>query len=191
METLSTMSHYSNQVINLLSVFLVCMSSLHPCQSISMSCLHEEWDHSVVLLSMKLRSWLTGMNNYNVFCSLFSSLSSSSTCVSPSDSTLTVDSVLEVMGKVQKWEEVGIWLNIPYSKRQEIRKQSSTEIEKSHQVGRYWVNTDPDSSWEELGRVLYERGEETAAMMVKQYLPPQGMWIPEIRLVLVSYKIIS
>ena len=43
------------------------MSSLHPCQSISMSCVHEEWDHSVVLLSMKLRNWLTGMNNYNVF----------------------------------------------------------------------------------------------------------------------------
>ena len=40
--TLSTMSHYSNQVTNLLSVCLVCMSSLHPCQSISMSCLHEE-----------------------------------------------------------------------------------------------------------------------------------------------------
>ena len=76
------MSHYSNQVINLLTVFLVCMSSLHPCQSISMSCVHEEWDHSVVLLSMKLRSWLTGMNNYNSYCSLFSSLSSSSTCVS-------------------------------------------------------------------------------------------------------------
>ena len=75
------MSHYSNQVLNLLSVFLVCMSPLHPCQSISMSCVHEEWDHSVVLLSMKLRSWLI-QNNYNVFCSLFSSLSSSSTCLS-------------------------------------------------------------------------------------------------------------
>ena len=95
--------------------------------------------------------------------------------VSPSDSTLTVDSVLEVMGKVQKWELVGVDLGLPYSKRQEIKEQSSTEIEKSHQVGRYWVNTHPDPSWEELGRVLYMNGEETAAMMVKQYLPPQGM----------------
>ena len=129
----------------------------------------------MVLLSMKLRSCLTGMNNYNVFCSLFSSLSSSSPCVSPSDSTLTVDSVLEVMGKVQEWYWVGIELDVPVSKLDEIKEQSSTEIEKNHQVGRYWVNTHPDPTWEELGRVLYKTGEETAAMILKQYLPPQGM----------------
>ena len=100
---------------------------------------------------------------------------SDAACVSPSDHSLTVDSVLEVMGKVQEWELLGIELEVPLSKRQEIEEVSSTEEEKSHQVGRYWVNTHPDPSWEELGRVLYERGEETAAMMVKQYLPPQGM----------------
>ena len=95
--------------------------------------------------------------------------------VSPSDSTLTVDSVLEVMGKVQRWYEVGLYLGVPKSKLDEIKEQSSTEIEKSHQVGRYWVNTHPNPSWEELGKTLYLNGEETAAMMVKQYLPPQGM----------------
>ena len=98
--------------------------------------------------------------------------------MSPSDSTLTVDSVLEVMGKVQKWKEVGggiFGLGIPDSKLDEIEEQSSTEMEKSHQVGLYWVNTHPDPSWEELGKTLYQWGEETAAMMVKQYLPPQGM----------------
>ena len=168
------MSHYSNQVINLLSVFLMRMSSLQACQSFSMSCLREEWDHSVVLLSMKLRNCLTGMNNYNVFAQC------SPHCpplplVSPSDSTLTVESVLEVMGKVQKWYWVGRELKVPFSKLDEIKEQSSTEIEKSHQVGRYWVNTHPDPSWEELGRTLYKRGEETAALVLKQYLPPQGM----------------
>ena len=95
--------------------------------------------------------------------------------VSPSDSTLTVDSVLEVMGKVQEWELVGIVLGAPESKLHEIKEQSSTEIEKSHQVGRYWVNTHPDPSLERLGRALYYYGEETAGMMLKQYLPPQGM----------------
>ena len=115
------------------------------------------------------------MNNYDVFCSLYSSLSSSSTYVSPSDSTLTVDSVLEVMGKVREWYEVGRKLGVPKLKRDEIKEQSSTEVEKSHQVGQYWVNAHPHPSWEELGKVLYRSGEETAAMMVKQYLPPQGM----------------
>ena len=95
--------------------------------------------------------------------------------MSPSDSTLTVDSVLEVMGKVQEWYGVGGGLEVPGSKLDEIEEQSSTEIEKRHQVGRYWVNAHPDPSWEKLGRALYWSGEETAAMMVKQYLPPQGM----------------
>ena len=79
------------------------------------------------------------------------------------------------MGKVQEWYEVGLYLGVPKSKLDEIKEQSSTEIEKSHQVGRYWVNTHPDPSWEKLGRVLYKSGEEAAAMMVKQYLPPHGM----------------
>ena len=95
--------------------------------------------------------------------------------VSPSDSTLTVESVLKVMGKVQRWELVGGKLGVPSSKLNEIEEQSSSEIEKSHQVGRYWVNTHPNPSWEKLGRVLYMNGEETAAMMVKHYLPPQGI----------------
>ena len=131
----------------------------------------------MVLLSIKLRSCSTGMNNYNVFFAHCSPRCPPLPLVSPSDSTLTVDSVLEVMGNVQEWELVGgiIGLGIPDSKLDEIKEQSSTEIEKSHQVGRYWVNTHPNPSWEELGKTLYLRGEETAAMMVKQYLPPQGM----------------
>jgi len=64
-------------------------------------------------------------------------------------------------------------------------------MEKSHEVGRYWVNTHPVPSWEKLGTALYKSGEETAAMMVEQYLPPQGMVIPNIGFVLVSYRIIG
>ena len=79
------------------------------------------------------------------------------------------------MGKVREWYDVGDALGVPDSKLDEIEEQSSTEEEKSHQVGRYWVNTHPDPSWEELGKALYRSGEETAAMMMKQYLPPQGM----------------
>ena len=95
--------------------------------------------------------------------------------VSPSDPSLTVDSVLEVMRKVQKWYEVGGALNVPDSKLIEIDEQSSTEMEKHLELGKYWVNTYPDPSWEQLSRALYERGEERATMVVKQYLPPQGM----------------
>ena len=65
-------------------------------------------------------------------------------------------------------------LGVPDSKREEISQQSSTEREKCLALGDYWVNTDPDASWERLARVLYQWGEQRAVAVVKQYLQ-QGM----------------
>jgi len=114
---------------------------------------------------------------------VYFSLSPPSACVSSSDPTLTVKNVMEVMGKVEDWVRVargdGIFtsgLGFPDSKLLEIKQQSSSERDKSRPLGRYWVNTDPDASWVRLGRVLYKVGEETAAVMVKQYLP-KGMFV--------------
>ena len=107
---------------------------------------------------------------------LFSSLSSPSACVSPSDPTLTVENVTEVMGEVGDWERVALRLYIPDYKLQEIKQQSSSEREKSRAVGGYWVNTHPKPSWEKLAQVLYNRGEERALAVVKQWLP-NGMCI--------------
>ena len=104
-------------------------------------------------------------------------LSSPSACVSPSDPTLTVENVREVMAEVGDWVSVGglFGLGVPPSKVQEISQQSSTETEKSLALGDYWVNTDPDASWEKLARVLYRRGEERAVAVTRQYLQQQGM----------------
>jgi len=99
---------------------------------------------------------------------------------------------MEVMWKVQNWERVargnreysfqfGIGgglssgLEIPYSKRQEI-KRSYNERDRSRLTAEYWVNTDPRASWRWLADVLYHEGEDSALMMVKQYLP-KGMCI--------------
>ena len=82
---------------------------------------------------------------------------------------------MEVMGKVERWVSVGGELGVPGSMLIKINEQSSTEMEKCLTLGRYWFNTHPDPSWEKLGRALYKAGEERAATMVKQYLPPQGM----------------
>jgi len=122
-------------------------------------------------------------NEHDMVYLLFSSLSSPSACVSPSDPTLTVENVMEVMGEVGDWESVAKGgdifiggLKIPDSKVQEIRQQSYTKRDRSQLAGEYWVNTDPDASWRRLADVLYEEGEESALMMVKQYLP-KGMCI--------------
>ena len=86
-----------------------------------------------------------------------------------------MENVREVMTEVVgNWEEVGMSLGVPVSKRQEINQQSSTEREKSLAVGDYWVNTAPGASWEKLATLLYHSGEERALAVTKQYLQ-QGM----------------
>ena len=69
---------------------------------------------------------------------------------------------------------VGSILGVPYSKEQEITQQSSTEREKSLALENYWVNTDPEASWEKLAWGLYRWGEERALAVTKRYLQ-QGM----------------
>ena len=101
-------------------------------------------------------------------------LSSPSACVSPSDPTLTVENVREVMAGVGHWVNVGDGLGVLTSKLQEILQQSSTERKKSLALGDYWVNTDPEASWERLAKVLYQRREDRALAVMKQYLQ-QGM----------------
>ena len=94
--------------------------------------------------------------------------------VSPSDPTLTVENVREVMEKVGDLRGVGVSLVLPSSKLQKISQQSSTKRKRSLALGDYLVNTVPDASWEMLARVLYRRGEHTALGVMKQYLQ-QGM----------------
>ena len=86
-----------------------------------------------------------------------------------------MENVREVMAEVVgDWEEVGSWLDVPDSKQLEIMQQLSTERETCLALGDYWVNTDPDASWEKLAMVLYWEGEERALAVTKQYLQ-QGM----------------
>ena len=128
-------------------------------------------------------------NEHNIVYLMFSSLSSPSACVFPSDPTLTVENVMEVMGEVGGWERVArgnrmhtqesvytLGLGIPGPKLQQIKQQSYRARDRSHLAGEYWVNTDPCASWLVLGRTLYQEGEETALAMVKHYLP-KGMCI--------------
>ena len=77
--------------------------------------------------------------------------------------------VREVMAEVGNWVEVGRWLDVPLSKLVEIMQHSSTEREKCLALGDYWVNTDPDVSWEKFARGLYQE-EERALAVMKQYL---------------------
>lgn len=89
----------------------------------------------------------------------------------PSDPSLTVEKVLEVMGEVRDWERLGGRLEIPDSQLAEIMMKSSTDEEKCRTLGQYWVKTAPNVSWERLAWTLYYSGEEIAAAMANRYLP--------------------
>ena len=95
-------------------------------------------------------------------------------CLFPSGPTLTVENVREVMAEVGDWDSVGSWLDVPFTKRQEIKQQLSTERERRLALGDYWVNTAPGASWERLAWVLYQKREERALAVTKQYLQQQG-----------------
>ena len=121
--------------------------------------------------------------NTSFICS--SPLSSPSVHVSPSDPTLTVENVVEVIGAVGDWEVVARRsadtrdrrvLGISDSKLQEIKLQSSSEKDKRKSVGVYWIKTVPCASWHKLARVLYQNGEERALALMKQYIS-KGMCI--------------
>ena len=97
-------------------------------------------------------------------------------CLCLSDPTLTVGNVREVMAEVGNWWIVGFELGVPYSKLQGIEQQSSTERDMCLALGDYWVNTDPNASWEKLANVLYNKGDGSVAAVAKQYLQ-QGMCV--------------
>ena len=112
---------------------------------------------------------------HNTVYLLFSSLSSPSACVSPSDPTLTVDNVSEVMREVGDRERLWRLFSVPLSKRTEFMQHSST-ADNTRAVSQYWINSSPDATWKVLTWLLYFNGEERAAVMAKQYLP-KGMCI--------------
>ena len=80
------------------------------------------------------------------------------------------------MAKVGDLERVGRELGVSDSKLEEIQQQTSTEREKCLALIEYWIKTAPDASWEKLARMLYQRGEERALAVTKQYMQ-QGIYV--------------
>ena len=141
-------------------------------------------------------------NEHNIGYILFSSLSSPSACASPSDPTLTVENVMEVMEKVERWEGTGqkyrlrrtdsgvhisdlndVTLGVPFPKAEAIRYQSSSTRDRCLTIIEHWISTHPDASWKNLATTLHKKKEERAlaVMKLKQYFPKgmcTSLWMP-------------
>ena len=101
-----------------------------------------------------------------------------------------MENVREMMAEVGDWESVGDWLDVPNFKLQEISQQSSTVREVSLALGDYWVNNDPDASWGKLAGALYQRREEKALAVIKQYLQQQQGVCTQLSVMKVPVKIL-
>lgn len=66
--------------------------------------------------------------------------------------------------------KVAYWLGVPRSKRYEIENLYSTERERKCAMGKYWVQTNDDASWEMLAGMLYRCDENAALEAAKQFL---------------------
>ena len=91
------------------------------------------------------------------------------------DPTLTVDNVTEVMEKVTDGGREKIWSRcFKDDLFADIKSKCSSEKELLHTCPDIYVNCHPDSSWEHLARVLYQKVETAAVEEVRSYLNPRG-----------------
>ena len=87
------------------------------------------------------------------------------------DPTLTVGNVIRAMEKVKVSKRRELWRKVlSWGIVNEIYSSHSSEEEKLHSCADIYVTCEPDSSWEELVRQLYDCDEMAAAKEAKAFL---------------------
>jgi hypothetical protein len=95
------------------------------------------------------------------------------------DPTLTMENVTRAMEKVTVDKRRRVWEEVLGRRAVEEIYSSyhSSEEEKLHSCADTYANCKPDSSWEELLRLLYDCGEMAAAKEAKTFLQQKGGWL--------------
>ena len=87
---------------------------------------------------------------------------------------MTVDNVTQILNKISGEERevmsvLGL-LGVPGSLLEEIQRRCSTDTEKNHACGDYYVNCYPWTEWEDLTKGLYWKKEFAAARESKAFI---------------------
>lgn len=91
----------------------------------------------------------------------------------PSDTSLTLPNVLAVVRTVQGVERLGMnVLEVPYTKREEVKQQSTSDEEQREGMVKYFMQTHPSATWEWLGGRLLWLEEYEAVRDVKVHIKP-------------------
>ena len=70
--------------------------------------------------------------------------------------TFTPMNVLRAVREVKDTDDLGLCLGVPWSKRDEIKRQFSSEAQQRKAYINYFIEYDPDSSWRSVICVLDE-----------------------------------
>ena len=83
---------------------------------------------------------------------------------------LTVDEALRVVEGVQDWRELGWYLWIPKSRRDETNQLSSSDRNKV--LVTYWMENDPFPTWRRLLNALDMIDKKAIADSIRHYAEP-------------------
>ena len=86
----------------------------------------------------------------------------------PTDLSLTLANLTQLLQDVENWYLVGDSLNIPTSVLDSIRIHSSGS-ERGKALGEWYLNNHPCPSWRHVARALYEQREHGVLEVLKSH----------------------
>ena len=88
------------------------------------------------------------------------------------DMTFTTKNVQRAVRDVKDTDRLGIYLRVPYSKRDKIRSQFSSAHQQVKAHVNYFMEHDPVASWRAVITYLDDMGEKKAADAIRHLAEP-------------------
>ena len=88
------------------------------------------------------------------------------------DMTFSTMNVLRAVEEVEDIDGLGVSLNVPRWKRQEIYSQFSSGSQKKKQLIKFWIEKDPVTSWRRMIVALDSMGKKEAADAIRHLAEP-------------------
>lgn len=83
------------------------------------------------------------------------------------DMTFTRKNILRAVEKVEDTDKLGLYLGVPKSKRDEIKKEFSSEVQQRKAFISYFFEHDPVASWRSVICALDRMGQTEAADAIR------------------------
>ena len=99
------------------------------------------------------------------------------------DAQFDVKNLFNITEDVVDWFGLGTQLEVQHSRLKKIRREIDTEDGRRCEMINYWLNTDPEASWEKLSEALVRVDHRVLADKINQEIVPiqlqhDGVLIP-------------